>query len=110
MVEGFWIVQYEGIRGNGGGVIIFTKGQVLGGDTGFIYTGAYKTDERTITADVLVRNFLPEVPSVLGVQGDFELNLKGNVGGQIIKASATLVGQEGAGIVVKLTRVSDLPK
>jgi type III secretion system (T3SS) negative regulator GrlR len=110
MVEGFWVVQYEGVQGNGGGVVVFTKGHVLGGDTGFVYTGTYQTDERTLTARVLVRNFLPEVPSVLGVQGDFELRLKGNVDGQVIKASATLVGQEGAGIVVKLMRVSDLPQ
>jgi len=49
-------------------------GHVLGGDTWFVYTGAYQTDERTITARVLVRNFLPEVLGVLGVQGDFELS------------------------------------
>ena len=110
MVEGFWIVQYEGVQGNGGGVVIFMKGHVLGGDTGFVYTGDYQTDERTITARVSVRNFLPDVPSVLGVKGDFELSLKGNVDGPVIRASATLVGQERAGIVVKLTRVSDLPK
>jgi hypothetical protein len=109
MVEGFWIVQYEGVQGNGGGVIVFMKGRVLGGDTGYVYTGTYQTDEKVITARVLVRNFLPDVPSVVGVKGDFELSLKGNVDGQVMKASATLVGQAGAGIVVKLTRVSDLP-
>jgi hypothetical protein len=109
MIEGFWIVQYEGEQGNGGGVAIFMRGHVLGGDTGFIYTGTYRTDEKELSAQVKVRNFLPEVPSVLGVKGDFELSLKGTVAGQVIKASATLVGQPGAGIVVKLTRVSDLP-
>jgi hypothetical protein len=109
MVEGFWIVQYEGVQGNGGGVAVFMKGRILGGDTGFLYTGTYQTDEETISARLTVRNFLPEVPSVLGVQGDFELLLKGNVGPQSIRASATLIGQEGAGIIVKLTRVSDLP-
>ncbi len=35
MVEGFWIVQYEGMKGNGGGVVIFIKGKVFGGDTGY---------------------------------------------------------------------------
>jgi hypothetical protein len=109
MVEGFWIVQYEGVQGNGGGVAIFMRGHVLGGDTGFIYTGTYETNERELAARIQVRNFLPEVPSVLGVKGDFELNIKGAVSGTIIKGSASLVGQAGAGIVVKLTRVSDLP-
>ena len=109
MVEGFWIVQYEGVQGNGGGVAVFMKGHVLGGDTGFIYTGTYQTNEQELSARVKVRNFLPEVPSVLGVKGDFELALKGTVAGSIIKAAASLVGQAGPGIVVKLTRVSDLP-
>jgi len=48
MVEGFWIVQYEGAQGNGGGVAVFMRGRVLGGDTGFIYTGTYQTDEAAI--------------------------------------------------------------
>ncbi|HXJ93076.1 MAG TPA: GrlR family regulatory protein [Terriglobia bacterium] len=109
MVEGFWIVQYEGVQGNGGGVVIFLKGHVLGGDTGFIYTGTYQTDEKTISARVLVRNFLPGIASVLGVQGDFELTLKGTVEGQTIKAGASVANQQVAGLVVKLTRVSDLP-
>jgi len=109
MVEGFWIVQYEGVQGNGGGVVIFMRGRVLGGDTGYIYTGTYQTDERNIAAQIQVRNFLPDVPNVLGVQGDFELHLAGTVDKNVIKASATLARQEGGGIVVKLTRVSDLP-
>lgn len=109
MVEGFWIVQFEGAQGNGGGVVFFIKGRVLGGDSGFVYTGEYKTNQETIEARVKVRNFLPEVPSVLGVQGDFELNVKGTVAGQVIKGTASLVNQAGVGIVIKLTKVSDLP-
>ena len=62
MIEGFWIVQYEGVKGNGGGVAVFMKGHVLGGDTGFIYTGTYETRERQLSAHIKVRNFLPEVP------------------------------------------------
>src|ERR1700683_941537 len=46
MVEGFWIVQYEGVQGNGGGVVVFMKGRVLGGDTGFVYTGTYQSTEK----------------------------------------------------------------
>jgi len=35
-------------QGNGGGVAVFMRGRVLGGDTGFIYTGTYQTDEAAI--------------------------------------------------------------
>ncbi|PYV01223.1 MAG: hypothetical protein DMG26_14035, partial [Acidobacteria bacterium] len=79
-------MQYEGIQGNGGGVVVFLKGHVLGGDNGFSYNGRYKTDEKESSARVLIRNFLPEVASVLGVQGDFELILNGTATGQVIKS------------------------
>jgi T3SS negative regulator,GrlR len=109
MVEGFWIVQFEGVQGNGGGVVFFLKGRIFGGDSGFVYTGDYQTDEKTVTGRVKVRNFLPDVPSVLGVPGDFELSLKGKVSGNRIEGTASLVNQEVMGIVVKLTKVGDLP-
>jgi hypothetical protein len=109
MVEGFWIVQYEGVAGNGGGVAVFMRGHVLGGDTGYIYTGTFETDEVNVTARVKVKNFLPQVPSVLGIVGDFELLIVGKVTGKELKGTAALVGQAGGGILVKLTRISDLP-
>ncbi len=109
MVEGFWIVQYEGVQGNGGGVVFFLKGRIFGGDSGFVYTGTYQTDEKTITGRVKVSNFLPEVASVFGIPGDYELMLKGIVAGQKIEGSANLVNQAAMGIVVKLTRIGDLP-
>lgn len=110
MIEGFWIVQYEGVQANGGGVVVLLKGRVLGGDSGFIYTGKYETDEKTLSAWVTVHNFLPGVASVLGIQGDFELALKGTVDGETIKGAASVVNQETAGIVLKLTKVSNLPR
>jgi len=83
------------------------KGRVLGGDTGSVYI-TYQMDETSFTAQIVVRNFLPDVPHALGVQGDFAMGVKGTVIGQITKAIASLIGQQVAGIVVKLTRVSDL--
>ena len=109
MVEGFWIVQFEGVQGNGGGVVFFLKGRIFGGDSGFVYTGTYKTDEKTMTVRVRVRNFLPEVQSVFGVPGDYELNVSGNVAGKTIEGKAALVDQGPMGIVVKLTKVGELP-
>lgn len=82
----------------------------MGGDSGFVYTGTYETDEKTITGRVAVRNFLPEVASVFGIPGDYELSLKGTVVERTIEGSASLVNQEAMGIVVKLTKVGDLPQ
>jgi hypothetical protein len=110
MVEGFWIVQYEGMKGNGGGVAMFIKGQVFGGDTGYTYLGSYHTQGNSVKAHVKVQNFLPGVPSVLGVVGNFELDIDGTVTGDSFTGTGSLPKeQQAVGIALKLTKVSELP-
>jgi hypothetical protein len=108
MLEGLWIVQFAGMADVGGGVIVLVQGRVLGGDSGFAYTGAYQSDGETISARVLVRNFNPVVGNVLGVKGDFELTLRGTIQSENIRGSASLVNQEGPGMVFKLTKIATL--
>jgi len=109
MVEGFWIVQYEGLKDNGGGVAAFIRGSVLGGDSGTTYIGTYETDEKTITAHIKVRSFLPGVVNAIGVEGDYDLEISGAIEGDIIKGTGTPVGHEAAGMALRLTRVASLP-
>lgn len=108
MIEGLWIVQYEGTAGGGGGVIVFVQRQILGGDSAYVYTGTYQSDGERLSARVLVRNFNPAIGNVSGIQGDFELVIQGVIQGNIIKGSASLINQQGPGIVVKLTKVAGL--
>lgn len=109
MVEGFWIVQYEGMKGNGGGVAVFMKGKVFGGDTGYTYLGSYQIEGKSVKAQVYVRAFLPDIPSVLGVAGDFDLEIEGQLEGEVIRGTGSLSNQEAAGIALKLTKRADLP-
>jgi hypothetical protein len=109
MLEGFWIVQYEGMNGNGGGVAIFIRGQVFGGDTGYTYTGSYVSNGSSVSAHVAVRNFLPDVPSVIGIVGDFELDIEGNLDGDVIKGTGSLSNSQAVGIALKLTKRANLP-
>ncbi len=109
MVEGFWIVQYQGVQGGGGGVLVLTKSKIFGGDSGYLYMGSYQADQKTIKGRVKVQQFLPGVPNALGIPGDFELDLAGTLEGDIIKGTASLVTQQGAGMAIKLTRMADMP-
>lgn len=109
MIEGFWIVQYEGMKGNGGGVVMFIKGKVFGGDAGYTYIGSYQTQGDLVKAHVTVRNFLPDVPSVLGVLGDFELTIQAKLEGDIMKGTGSLANSQAVGIAVKLTKRANLP-
>jgi hypothetical protein len=110
MIEGFWIVQYEGMKGNGGGVAVFIRGQIFGGDTGYTYLGSYQTQGNLVKARVKVQNFLPDVPNVLGVVGDFDLNIEGTVTGDVFRATGSLPQEEQAvGIALKLTKRAEVP-
>src|ERR1017187_4988152 len=104
MIEGLWIVQYEGLQGNGGGVAVFVNGKILGGDTGYTYIGTYAIQNNTLSARVKVSNFLPGVPNVLGLQGDFDLEINAPATDNLIQGAMALVGRPGAGIVVRLMK------
>jgi hypothetical protein len=109
MVEGFWIVQYEGMTGNGGGVVMFIKGSVLGGDSGSTYMGAYQEEAQAVKARVRVHNYMPGVVSVIGIKGDYDLDVTGTVDGDVIGASGSPVGHQAAGMALRLIRVAKLP-
>jgi hypothetical protein len=110
VVEGFWIVQYEGMNGNGGGVAMFIRGRVFGGDAGYTYLGSYETNGDSVSAYVEVRSFLPDVPSVIGIIGDFELDIEGNLDGDVIKGMGSLRNSQAVGIALKLTKRENLPE
>jgi len=108
VLNGFWIVQYEGVAGNGGGVAVFLNGNVYGGDTGYLYQGRVSQDGVHVQARISVKNFLPELNSVLGTTDDFELLVDGTLTENVISGQASVVGQNIMGIIVRMTRVSDI--
>ena len=109
MVDGFWLLQVEGVQGSGGGVVVLTKGHIFGGDTGFYYTGKYETEDTSLRARVTIRKFLPEIESIFGIEGNYDLILTATVEGDVIKGKVVLVGQSGVGILVRLTKRGVLP-
>lgn len=109
MIEGFWIVQYEGLQGNGGGVAVFVKGHVFGGDSGSTYIGHYHFDGSTIRADVHIHNYMPGVTSIIGIEGDYDLRVTGKVEGRVIHASGVPIGAQATGMALRLTKVAGLP-
>jgi len=110
MIDGLWIVHYEGIQGEGSGVLVFTHGRALGGDIGYTYEGNYEIKDNWIVASVHVTNYLPKVASMLGFGfvGDFDLELKAPIKGNVIQATMSVVGHPDMSIVAKLTKKSDL--
>lgn len=110
MFEGLWVVQFAGMEGKDGGVVVLTKGQVLGGDSAFTYIGTYQVSEHGFQASVLVQNFNPRVGNVLGISGDFTLNLKVTTAGNgILEGEGSTPAAPGFGLKVRLTRRAKMP-
>lgn len=110
MIDGLWVVQYEGIQGGGGTVLVFVDGQVLGGDNGFTIIGEYSVFENNLTARVIVQNYLKSVPSFFDFEGDYEVRVKASIDGNIIRGKADIVDKEVSGLSLKMTRVKKLTR
>jgi hypothetical protein len=110
MVDGFWVVQFAGMEGKGGGVVVMTKGKILGGDSAFTYLGSYKEGDGKMSAEVLVQNFDPLIGNVLGIKGDFTLkfDLTAN-GNDELQGQASTPSAPGFGLKAKLRRRAALP-
>jgi len=88
-MEGFWTVQFTGIQGWGAGVVTLVNGQVLGGDSGFMYIGTYTEKGNTMNAKIHVKQHVAGVWNVMG-QSELELDLDGTLNGNVINVTATI--------------------
>ena len=82
---------------------------MFGGDSGSTYIGHYQVDGKTIKADIHIHNYLPGVGSIIGLEGDYDLRVTGSIEGNIIQASGVPVGEQAAGMALRLTKAADLP-
>jgi hypothetical protein len=104
VLDGLWIVEYHGPGGVGGGVVVFTKGQVLGGDSGFAYVGSYEEKGDVLKAKVTTTQFDPNIQSVMGVPGNHDLLIEGKIKNDTIEGTGALVTHPDSKIVVRLRR------
>jgi hypothetical protein len=108
MLEGFWILTLRSSDVTSGGVMILAKGKIFGGDNGFYWIGTYVADQQLIKGRVMVRNFDPEVKSVLGVPGDYEMHFSGNIQGDTITGTVMIAGQPQYSVGVQMIKRANL--
>lgn len=106
-MEGFWTVQFSGVQGWGAGVITLIGGQVLGGDTSFLYMGTYNLQGTTMTGRVHVKRHAAGLPNVMG-RDEFDLDLSGTLKGSIVTITAKIPGTP-LQLSGTLTKQADLP-
>jgi hypothetical protein len=105
-MEGFWLVQFQGVQGFGGGAVTLVQGKVFGGDSGFLYTGTYTEQGGVLSAKIHVKRAFPGAQSVMGMD-QFDLVLTGTLQGSVIAAKGTLAGTPAA-FQAKLTKQGDI--
>ena len=108
MIDGLWIMEFEGPKGVGGGVVVFTHGRALGGDNAFAYSGTFEIKGEQLAATINVKNFNPSIHNVLGIPGDFDLVIAGRVEGEVIEATGHLLAHPDPKIVVRFRKLHDL--
>jgi hypothetical protein len=108
MIDGLWIMEFQGTEGVGGGVVVFTHGKALGGDNAFAYSGTFQLKDDQLTATINVKNFNPSIPNVLGIPGDFDLVVEGRVAGEVIEATGHLLAHADPKITVRFRKLHDL--
>ncbi len=108
MFEGFYIVQFAGMEGKGGGVAVIQNGRVFGGDSAYTYIGEYEVKGDRLFATVKVQNFEPAIGNVMGIKGDYTLSLALSLKDGALVGDGTTSAAPGFGLKVKLTLRSKL--
>jgi hypothetical protein len=108
MLDGLWILQILPPPVATGGVAVFVNDKILGGDSGFSWVGTYRTEGRLIQGRVRVHNFDPDIKSVFGVDGDYDMHFTGTVEGDIIIGTGLIANQPQHTISVRLDRRANL--
>ena len=108
MMDGLWILQIQPPPVATGGVAVLINGKIFGGDNGFTWVGTYAADERLIRGRVRVHNFDPEIKSVLGVPGDYDMHFSGTIQGDTITGTAMIVNQPQHTIALRLAKRANL--
>jgi len=108
VVDGFWILQVQIPEFTSGGVAVFIKGKVYGGDNGFTWVGTYEQEGSLVKARVNVHNFDPAIQSVFGITGDYELHFSGNAQGDVITGVALLANKPQKTLGIRLTKRANI--
>lgn len=108
MLDGLWILMIQPPPVTSGGVIVFVNGKIYGGDNGFTWVGSYAVSDKIVKGRVHVHNFDPDIKSVLGVPGDYEMHFSGTIQGETITGTAMIANQPQHSLSLRLTKRANL--
>jgi len=104
LIDGLWTAKIEAGGNSTSGVLVFANGKVLGGDSGFVWTGSFKLSGDSLKVDLHVKNYDPSVPPRLFGATEYDVRIFGTVQNEKIVATGTSPVYHGVGVNMVLTR------
>jgi hypothetical protein len=92
-----------------GVVMLLPNGSVQGGDHAYAYSGFYKLDGKTITAQLHIARQKKGIPSIFGDVDEFDIELNGLVDGLTIDAQGKIPGADDQGLKIQLVKQLKTP-
>ena len=110
MYDGLWVVEFDSNTNRfGSGVIVLSKGRILGGDAGYYYSGQYEISDDKIKGQVSIKRFDDNCVSVFGDLDDFNLSFYGKVNDYQLSAQGSLENNPQLLLKIKGKKKEDLP-
>lgn len=90
MVNGLWTIEFTSLNLVGKGVlVVLSDGKLLGGDSGYYYSGNFRVSGDAVSGTIGVTRFDRNSVSVFGDIDNFSLNFDGKVSGKSITGLAS---------------------
>ena len=89
--NGLWTVEFTStINRVGKGIVVLSDRRLLGGDSGYYYSGRYDIDTAKFSGELIVVRYDPIGVSVFGNLASFKLSLIGEIDNLHFSAAATI--------------------
>ncbi len=103
-IDGLWTAKIQAGGNSTSGVMVFANGKVLGGDSGFVWTGTFKVSGGSVKADIRVKNYDPRIPARVFGAAEYDVSMYGIIKGDSISATGSSPAYQGVNVSLVLTK------
>jgi len=109
-LEALWTIQIEAAgEWRTGGIVVFDRGRVFGGDSHYYYFGSYAEERNLIRGEARIVHYNGPLGTGFGNSPDFVVVLEARRSGGIINGHIHKPGNESAKLAIRCLRRETLP-
>ena len=103
-LNGLWTVRFERAQAHASAIVVLLNGQLLGGDSGFFYTGSYEMFDEVFRARIAVTQYDSTVSGPFRFERRCVLILEGKIGSDTVSGAGIIAADPTTTYVITLTR------